>query len=100
MGYRWKRGNEENVRFWKDQWFGFCILAIQFWEIYSIVHEKGISVKNVSDGVNLKVTFRRTVDHKLMLQWEELLQICSSIQFTEDRDAIIWQFESSRRYSV
>jgi hypothetical protein len=35
-----------------------------------------------------------------MLQWEELLQICSCIQFTEDRDAIIWQFESSGRYSV
>jgi hypothetical protein len=64
------------------------------------VHEKGIYVKNVSDGVNLKVTFRRTVDHRLMLQWEELLQICSCIQFTEDRDAIIWQFESSGRYSV
>jgi hypothetical protein len=48
--------------------------------------------------VNLKVAFRRTVDHRLMLQWEELLQICNNIQFTEDRDAIIWQFEYSGRY--
>jgi hypothetical protein len=62
--------------------------------------KKRISIKDVWDGVTLKVTFRRTVDHRLMLQWEELLQICSSIQFTEERDAIIWQFDSSGKYSV
>jgi hypothetical protein len=89
MGYRWKIGNGENIKFWEDQLFGSCSLAIQFWEIYSIIHEKGISVKDVWDGINLKVTFRRIVDHRLMLQWEELLQICSSIQFTEERNAII-----------
>jgi hypothetical protein len=37
--------------------------------------------------------------NKLMLQWAELLQICN-IQFTEEKDAIIWQFDSSMRYSV
>jgi hypothetical protein len=57
MGYRWKIGNRENIKFWEDQWFGSCSLAIQFWEIYSIIHEKGISVKDVWDGINLKVTF-------------------------------------------
>jgi hypothetical protein len=30
MGYRWKIGNGENVRFWENQWFGSYSLAIQF----------------------------------------------------------------------
>jgi hypothetical protein len=45
MGYRWKIGNWENARFWKDQWFRYCSIAIQFLEIYSIIHEKGILLK-------------------------------------------------------
>jgi hypothetical protein len=47
------------------------------------------------DGSNLKFTFRRTMDSRLMRQWEELLQVAESIEFREDdEDAIIWQFES------
>jgi hypothetical protein len=44
----------------------------------------------VWDGVNLKVTFRRTVDHRIMLQWEELLQICSSIQLTKETGMLLF----------
>jgi hypothetical protein len=39
MGYRWKIGDGRKVRFWEDQWFGSCSLAIQFWEVFSIVNE-------------------------------------------------------------
>jgi hypothetical protein len=47
------------------------------------------------DGSNLKFTFRRTMDSRLMRQWEELLQVAESIEFREDdEDAVIWQFES------
>jgi predicted RNA methylase len=52
------------------------------------------------DGVNLKFTFRRTVDRELWESWEELKQIVSSIHKTDEEDAIIWQFNSSGRYSV
>jgi hypothetical protein len=30
-----------------------------------------------------------------MNQWDELVQIASSIQFSDDEDALIWQFNSS-----
>jgi hypothetical protein len=30
----------------------------------------------------------------------ELIQIASSIQFSNDMDAIIWEFDSNGRYSV
>jgi hypothetical protein len=50
--------------------------------------------------VNLKFTFRRTVNRELMDQWEEVAQIAMSIQFREEEDALIWQFNSSGIYSV
>jgi hypothetical protein len=50
--------------------------------------------------VNLKFTFRRTVDRNLMNQWDEVVQIANSIQFSEEEDALIWQFNSSGVYSV
>jgi hypothetical protein len=30
MGYMWKTGGIHKVRFWEDQWFGSCNLAIKF----------------------------------------------------------------------
>ena len=36
----------------------------------------------------------------LMIMWEELFQIASSISFTEDNDDIIWKYESKGNYSV
>jgi hypothetical protein len=30
MGYRWKLGNGQKIRFWCDVWFGNCSLAILF----------------------------------------------------------------------
>jgi hypothetical protein len=43
-------------------------------------------VKNAWDGTHLKLTFRRTVNQRLLSQCYELLDICSSIQFSEDSD--------------
>jgi hypothetical protein len=99
MGYRWKLGNGKS-RFWEDLWFGNCSLAIQFLEIYTIVNEQNITWKNACDGVNLKFTFRRTVDNRLMALWLELKQIASSIQLDGGDDTIIWQFNSSGKYYV
>jgi hypothetical protein len=100
MGYRWKIGNGKRVRFWEDLWFGSCSLAIQYWEIYSIINEQGCSVCDAWDGSQLRFSFRRTVDDRLMQLWYELVQIANDIQFTNESDAIIWQFNSSGRYSV
>jgi hypothetical protein len=90
MDYRWQVGNEKRIHFWKDQWFGTCSLAIQFWKIYVIVNEQGRTVDEAWDGVNLKFTFRRTVNRELMELWEEVKQIASSIQKKDEEDTIIW----------
>jgi hypothetical protein len=57
-------------------------------------------LKDDWDGENLKFTLRRTVDRRTLEQWHELIQIASNIQFSNDMDAIIWEFDSNGRYSV
>lgn len=100
MGYQWEIGDGRTVRFWEDQWFGSCSLAIQFWPFYVLINEQGNCVVDLWDGVNLKFTFRRTVPAGLMRMWEEITSIAQSITFTDDSDAIFWKFESNGRYSV
>jgi hypothetical protein len=41
MGYAWRVGNGRNFKFWEDQWFGSSRLAIQYWDLYSIINEQG-----------------------------------------------------------
>lgn len=64
-----------------------------------IVNEKNKTVKELWDGQNLKCTFTRIVDDALMLQWEEVFQLASTIRFTESDDEIIWSFSSNGVYS-
>jgi hypothetical protein len=45
-------------------------------------------------------TFRRTVNQETMNQWHELLEIASSLKLGEEEDDNIWQYSSSRIYSV
>jgi hypothetical protein len=100
MGYRWKIGNGRSVKFWEDHWFGSCSLAIQFWDLYVIVNEQNVSIADAWDGIQLKLTFRRSVDQQLMNRWYDLLSVAESIQYTGDEDAIIWKYESNGVYSV
>ena len=100
LGYCWKVGNGRKVRFWEDMWFGGSSLAVQYWPLYVINNEKGITIERAWDGVNLKLTFRRAIPERLMLLWEELLQIASTIEFSDNDDDIIWQYDSKEKYSV
>jgi hypothetical protein len=56
-------------------------------------------LRDAWDGVNLRFTFTRTVDRRLMNMWLELKQIVSLVELVEE-DSIIWQYNSSGRYSV
>ena len=100
FGFQWKVGNGRRIRFWEDHWFGTSSLAIQFWHLYAIVNEKGATISQVWDGVNLKLTFRRSVSQNLMLQWEDLCSIASSINLSDEIDNIIWMYDSRGVFSV
>ena len=88
MGIHWKIGNGEKVRFWEDQWLGNTSLAIMYWSLYVINEQQSSTVKEVWDGVNLKLTFRRTVSEQVMNLWWELVGLMNNIALSEE-DTII-----------
>lgn len=92
MGYRWQIGNGKKVKFWEDLWLGSSSLAIQFWDLYVLVNEKSHTVSELWDGADLKCTFRRGVDDRLMLMWQEIIQLASTIVFTAEEDSLIRTF--------
>jgi hypothetical protein len=65
-----------------------------------LVNEQEKIVMAVWDGLNLKFIFRRTVNSDTMNQWLEILQIASGLQFSDDEDAIVWQYNSLGKYNV
>jgi hypothetical protein len=58
MGYKWVVGNGAKVRFWEDQWLGGTSLAILFWDIYFVCHQQGVTIRDIWDGLNIKLTSR------------------------------------------
>jgi hypothetical protein len=99
MGYRWKVVKCNKTRFSEDLWIDSSSLAIQHWELYCIVNEQNKSIADMWDGMNLKCTFHRCVDRRLLLMWEELVGLVSTIEFTKEEEAFMWQFQSSAVYS-
>jgi hypothetical protein len=99
MGYKWKVGNGKRIRLWEDNWLGSSSLAIQFWPLYRIVNEKGKTLAELWDGINLKCTFRRSISESLYQSWLEVVELVATVQFTEEADEMVWQFSSSGIYS-
>lgn len=99
IGYRWHLGNGRKCKFWEDNWLGNSSLAIQYWEIYILINEKNATVASLWDGSNLKCTFRRCVDGRLFNLWLEVVQLASTISFTDEEDSLIRQFNSEGVYS-
>jgi len=67
--------------------------------LYRIVNEKGKTLAELWDGVDLKCTFRRNVSEDLYQSWLDIVELVSTVQFTNDEDEMIWQFNSSGTYS-
>jgi hypothetical protein len=70
-------------------------LAIQYWEIYVLINEKAATVADLWDGENPKCTFTRYVDNRLLNLWCEVVQLASTIVFSEEEASLIWQFNST-----
>ena len=79
---------------------GNTSLAILYWPLYVINEQQGKSVREVWDGENLMLTFRRTVSEQGMNLWWELVNLMSEVTISEEEDQIIWAYSSSEKYSV
>ena len=91
MGVKWIVGNGKKVRFWEDIWIGNTSLAILFWPLYVINEQQGKIVSDVWDGVDLKLTFRRTVSESVMDLWWEILAMMDDFSFSEEEDYIFME---------
>jgi hypothetical protein len=100
MGYIWKVGNGKKICFWEDNWLGPSSLAIQYWDLYRLVNEKNKTIAKLWDGENLKCTFRRIVHDRLLLMWEEVFQLASTLSLNDSENALIWKLSSNGVYSV
>jgi hypothetical protein len=92
IGYRWKVGDGTR-RICESS------LAIQFRELYCLVNEQNRTIAELWDGFNLKCTFKRCVDVRLLNMWDEVVNIASDLALSTDEDELIWQFHSSGVYS-
>ena len=99
FGYRWVVGNGRKIRFWEDIWFGTSPLSVQFWPLYSICHQHCVTISEVWDGSNIKLTFRRVFTSTMMEEWYCLEQIIKETALNGDEDAMVWQYESKGIYS-
>ena len=68
--------------------------------MYRIVNEQNKTIADTWDDTDPKCTFRRTFDVALEEQWLEICQLASTIVFTSEDDALIWQFNSNGIYST
>jgi hypothetical protein len=101
MGFRWKIGDGKKVKFWEDNWLVTSSLAIQFWDLYVTVNEKTGTVADLWDGQNVRCTFKRTVNENLGRIWLEIVQLASTITFSEEEDdALVWKFTSNGVYTT
>lgn len=71
------------------------LLATQFWELYSIVNEKNNTLEEVWVDSELGLSFKRTFDNELFQKWLELEEMVKKVQFRNDFNALVWQYEKS-----
>jgi hypothetical protein len=100
VGYRWKVGRCEKCFFGEYIWFGHCSLAIIFWDLYVIANEQNFTISTVWDRNELKISFRTTVSPSLYNRWLGLVNLVSSIVFSDADDNPVWMLHPSGEYSV
>jgi hypothetical protein len=54
-----------------------------------IVNEQGYTIREAWDGENLKFSFRRTLNSRIMQIWLELVEIARCILLTDEEDVMI-----------
>jgi len=55
---------------------------------------------DIWDGQEVKLNFRRNFFENIMSKWLDPVEIVSVVQFSQEGDALLWAYESSRIYST
>uniref|UniRef100_A0A8I6YIX2 Reverse transcriptase zinc-binding domain-containing protein n=1 Tax=Hordeum vulgare subsp. vulgare TaxID=112509 RepID=A0A8I6YIX2_HORVV len=98
--YHWKIGNGANISFWHDVWAGECSLKVSFWKLFDICNQQECVVGQVWDGITLRLSFRRCVDHSGLSDWGMLINHIKNYPLSDSTDTPVWDLESKGIYSV
>lgn len=71
-----------------------------YWPLYVICEQQGKTNKEVWDGENLMLTFRRNVSSSVMDLWWELCGLIEDLSLSEEEDQILWSFTSTGTFTV
>ena len=86
---RFEVGNGRRTRFWEDLWFSDTCFAVRFPLFFGVLNDQNVLVSTVfSAGVN-SLSFRRNLSAEKMVEWRELLRICSGVRLTEEEDKFV-----------
>jgi hypothetical protein len=66
--------------------------------LYIVCNEQTKTIKEIWDGEELRLSFRRCFDDKLLLQWEELKAIVQHLRLTDEPDQMVWKLNSTGVY--
>ncbi|PNT69834.1 hypothetical protein BRADI_2g01182v3 [Brachypodium distachyon] len=99
MGYRWQVGNGKTVKFWENQWIGNASLAIMFWDICIVCNQQNVSVHEVWDGEELKLSFWRGFNLRFMAQWYDPEHLVAGTVLSDEHDSLIWKLHQSGCYT-
>lgn len=100
QGLKYILGDGKKIRFWIDVWIGECPLKITYDNIFKICEQQNATIREIFDGSNWNLTFRRNYGPREMMEWDELLQDLKDVRLKDEPDNIRWMLESSGKYTV
>lgn len=86
--------------FWHDCWLGNCPLKISFPNLFRITSNPDLEVSKAYVDGQWSIEFRRQMNESLLEEWNNLLELLSSVELTEGRDGVFWTLDRSKKYSA
>jgi hypothetical protein len=98
-GREYKINNGKLISFWTDSWLRGVPICVEYPILYELCTDQNISVSKVAqDG--WAVHFRVRLSPIIRDQWYNLAQKLNEVVMNESKDAVIWKWAASRKFTV
>lgn len=98
IGFR--LGNGSSIRFWEDCWCGEWNLKTRYPELYDIASDRGGCVADFWNSGNWQLSFVCLLSRSRMQALANMLQLLGNFRCSDGSDELLWNLESSGRFSV
>ena len=93
-------GKGDRTSFWEDHCITDSSFAKKIPMLYSVSINKEITVKEVIEGGEESLRFRRALVGNLHMQWTQLMQSLVGVTLRDEADRLRWNLTSSGNFSV